>query len=188
MDITAVVGPDVPSMGRHPEDVLSFGGSSDASAIVSGITALIWSHHPDWSRDQVRERLYSTVDLYAYPFRTDPSLGRGIANAYSAVGGFTGVVITGPWKVPAYSNYTLTAQPLGEGPFTYTWTRTGSTTPSGITTPTLQGTAGAPGTKQGWTVVVRDLLEGKSISQWHTVEALTDDPPDPCDTNPHLCR
>jgi subtilisin family serine protease len=159
VDIAAVVGPDVPSTGRRPGDIWKFGGSSDASAIVSGIAALIWSHYPDWNRDQVRARLYSGADRRL----GDPTLGAGIANAYKSVGGFTGVSITGPATVPPHSSYTLTAQPSGDGPFTYTWT------PGGNTTPSIQGMSGVLRSRQTWTVVVRDLLEGKSISQSYVV-------------------
>jgi len=37
-------------------------GSSDAAALVSGIAALVWSEHPDWTANQVMRRLIDTAN------------------------------------------------------------------------------------------------------------------------------
>lgn len=56
--IGGIVGKDdsVPVPGATP--VETFGASSAGTATISGILALIWSKHPDWTHDQVRKALF----------------------------------------------------------------------------------------------------------------------------------
>lgn len=58
------------------------GGSSVATATAAGIAALVWSRYPNWTRDQVLDRLTVTSELY--PNRSS-SYGYGNLNAYEAV-------------------------------------------------------------------------------------------------------
>ncbi|HEY9856444.1 MAG TPA: S8 family peptidase [Stenomitos sp.] len=59
-------------------------GTSMATPIVSGVAALVWSAHPDWTAAQVRERLQSSArDLGAAG--KDPEFGSGLVNAAAAV-------------------------------------------------------------------------------------------------------
>jgi subtilisin family serine protease len=75
---------DVPSTGRYTADVVSMGGSSNATAVAGGIAALVWSRNPTMTRDQVRARLQQTARYY--PSRSSEE-GYGLMNAYRAVTG-----------------------------------------------------------------------------------------------------
>ena len=139
VDLAAVIG-EAPAPGKTQDDVIYFGGSSNASAIVAGVAALVWSQHPDWNRDAVRERLYRSPGQVLRNER----YGWGRVNAYRAVGGFWALSVDGPTAVGAGQAYRLTAVPEGDGPgFAYRWN-------NGATTPHLDATAGAAGTSQTW--------------------------------------
>ena len=158
VDVTAVLDWHVPSSGEA-DQLVDFGGTSDAAAVISGIAALVWSRYPLWTRDQVQERLFGS----AYPVR-DPLIGWGPVNAYRAVGGFEGVWIDGPYSAPFNSRYTLTARPTGAGPFSYRWS-TGETSAS--ITKAARCVRGSSTIRH--TVLVTDLVEGKTISTPWTV-------------------
>ena len=76
---------DVPSTGRYTADVVSMGGSSNATAVAGGIAALVWSRNPTMTRDQVRARLQQTAQYY--PSRHSEE-GYGLMNAVKAVRGY----------------------------------------------------------------------------------------------------
>lgn len=76
---------DVPSTGRYTADVVGMGGSSNATAVVGSVAALVWSRNPGMTRDQVRARLHQTAQYY--PSRNGEE-GYGLINAYRAVTGF----------------------------------------------------------------------------------------------------
>ena len=82
VELTAYL--DVPSTGRYSGDVVSMGGSSNATAVVSSVAALVWSRNPGLTRDQLRARLHQTASRY--PNR-DSEEGYGLINAYRAVSG-----------------------------------------------------------------------------------------------------
>jgi len=76
---------DVPSTGRYTGDVVGMGGSSNATAVVGSVAALVWSRNPGMTRDQVRARLHQTAQYY--PSRHGEE-GYGLINAYRAVTGY----------------------------------------------------------------------------------------------------
>ena len=76
---------DVPSTGRYTADVVGMGGSSNATAVVGSVAALVWSRNPGMTRDQLRARLHQTSAYY--PNR-HPEEGYGLINAYRAVTGY----------------------------------------------------------------------------------------------------
>jgi subtilisin family serine protease len=161
VDLAAVIG-EAPAPGKTQDDVIHFGGSSNASAIVAGVAALVWSKHPDWNRDAVRDRLYRTTDRGHHDGRS----GYGRVNAYRAIGGFWDLSITGPMQVSAGGRYQLSAVPEGGGPnFTYRWN-------NGATTAQIEAVAGEIGTSQPWTVEVTDVREGKTLARSRTVSAV----------------
>jgi hypothetical protein len=160
VDLAAVVD-EVPAPGRYPDDLVHFGGSSDATAIVAGVAAMTWSKYPTWHRDQVRNRMYQTT------WGGAGDLGHGVVDAYGATGGFLGIWIDGPDTVEPRETYTLTAAPVGDGPFTYRWS-------NGATTPQITLTAGANNTTQRLTVTVTDTNEHKTLTNSKTVRARWD--------------
>lgn len=58
------------------------GGSSVATATMAGIAAMVWSKYPNWSRDQVLNRLRESSALFG---NTSESFGYGNINAFDAV-------------------------------------------------------------------------------------------------------
>ncbi len=173
MDAAAYIG-EVPSPGRYSHNVIKFGGSSDATAVISGIAALAWSKNPTWNRNQVRDRLYASGQL-----SRDSRWGWGAIDAYKAAGGFQSLSISGRRSVEPYTSYTLSASPKGDGPFAYKWS-------NGATTRSISAVAGAAGTTQTFSVTVTDLTERKSLSASATVTAESVELEEPC-TNYKYC-
>jgi subtilisin family serine protease len=83
VEITAYL--DVPSTGQYTADVVEMGGSSNATAVVGSIAALIWSRTPTLTRDQVRARIQQSGAFY--PSRHSEQ-GYGLVNALKAVRGY----------------------------------------------------------------------------------------------------
>jgi serine protease len=75
---------DVPTTGQNSADVVSVGGSSNATGIVAGIAALAWSRQPELTRDALRQRLQQSGSNF--PVR-DSRSGFGLVDAVKAVGG-----------------------------------------------------------------------------------------------------
>ncbi len=68
--------------------VATLSGTSMATPMAAGTAALIWSKHPDWTADQVKQRLFDTADdIYSVPGNENyqGKLGAGRINAYKAV-------------------------------------------------------------------------------------------------------
>lgn len=120
-EVAGVWEPDVPANGRYPEDIWTFGGSSSCVSTVSGIAALVWSRHEDWSAEQVRIRLRESAHLYP---NFDYWIGYGVVDAFRAVGGAGTFAIDGPSVVDAASTYGIRhIKSWGDGPvFRYEWT------------------------------------------------------------------
>lgn len=69
-------------LGYRTGELAYTGGSSAATAMFSGIAALVWSKHPNWSRAQVRAQLEKSSDLYPHK---DENYGYGRVNALKAL-------------------------------------------------------------------------------------------------------
>ena len=83
VELTAYLS--VPSTGRYTADVVEMGGSSNATAVMGGIAALVWSRNPGLTRDQLRTRLQQSGSYY--PSRHSRE-GFGLVNALKAVRGY----------------------------------------------------------------------------------------------------
>jgi len=83
VEVTAYLS--VPTTGRYTGDVVEMGGSSNATAVMGGIAALVWSYNPALTRDQVRARLQQAGAYY--PSRNSTQ-GYGLVNALKAVRGY----------------------------------------------------------------------------------------------------
>ncbi len=53
-------------------------GTSDATAVVSGVAALVWARHPEWSADQVLRVLIDTAQGPADGSRRNDQVGYGL--------------------------------------------------------------------------------------------------------------
>ncbi|MFI1162461.1 S8 family peptidase [Streptomyces sp. NPDC020801] len=161
VDIAAVVGlGGIETAGAGPDQYLGLGSSSGATATIAGILALIWSEHPTWSRDKVRDRLYASAQGYR-----DPEMGWGVPDAFRAVGGLASLSINGPKFLDELSQpYMLSANTgFAEGPFSYLWS-------TGETTPTIHGIGPAkkltPVTR---TLRVTDTRDGTTLASTFTL-------------------
>ncbi|HEX7022288.1 MAG TPA: S8 family serine peptidase [Trueperaceae bacterium] len=63
-------------------------GTSMAAPFVSGVAALVWSHHPDWTADQVEAKLLSSTYFDPLYMNSD-EYGNGIICADRALGAST---------------------------------------------------------------------------------------------------
>lgn len=69
-------------LGFYNGDTNYVGGSSVATATTAGIAALVWSKYPNWSREQVLNRMRQSSDLYPNKSSTK---GYGNIDALQAV-------------------------------------------------------------------------------------------------------
>jgi len=76
-------GVGVPSLGRIPGQAYAGNGTSQATALASGLTALVWSKYPSLTGRQVVARLLATLDNWTA--RPAPAYGYGILDGYRAV-------------------------------------------------------------------------------------------------------
>ncbi len=83
VELTAYLS--VPSTGQYTADIVEMGGSSNATAVMGGIAALVWSRNPGLTRDQLRARLQQSGSYY--PSRHSKE-GYGLVNALKAVRGY----------------------------------------------------------------------------------------------------
>lgn len=181
VDLAAMI--DQPTTGRYTNEVVSLKGSSDATAVVSGVAALVWSAHPDWTRDQVREQLYASTGQ----LQRGTTMGWGLVNAYKALGGFTSLTVSAPEWVKPGQQFTVTAHALGDGPFTYLWKRDGQTQ----TTRTATYTAPLVQGRMSVSVTVTDTRESYSRSASATILVQKEPPPEEdmiCDPNDYLLK
>lgn len=70
------------SRGYRNQELAYVGGSSAATAMFSGIAALLWSKHPEWNKDQIIAKLQQSSDLYP---RRDANYGYGRVDARAAL-------------------------------------------------------------------------------------------------------
>lgn len=157
VDVGIFVG-EVPASGRYTDEIQHFGGSSQTSAVVAGIAALIKSKYPAMTADEVRARLFSSTGGSMKLW----DLGYGAPDAHRAVGGLYSVELNQyPASPHSGEEYCLTAMPKGDGPFEYRWSN-GSTNQSVCTVP---GAAG----EEGWTVTVTDSVSRVALNRSITV-------------------
>ncbi len=92
VDISAP-GTDIVSTYHDKDDpqndkVATLSGTSMATPLTASVAALIWSKHPDWTADQVKQRLFDTADdIYGIAGNSayQGKLGAGRVNAFNAV-------------------------------------------------------------------------------------------------------
>jgi hypothetical protein len=146
--------------GQFTSQTRTLGGSSAAVTAVAGIAALVWTQYPNESNGQIRQRLRQAGHIF--PNRNN-TVGYGVVNAYRAVGGFRGLSVSCPFQVEPYQAFTCTANPLGDGPFTYQWNQ-------GSTARTATYQAGHFGETVSVQVSVRDVVENRTRTGWANVQ------------------
>ena len=151
----AVVLEDVETDAPVSSFIATLGASSGASAMASGIAALVWSRYPQLTRNEVINRMMIRGG------RTQIGDGVTRLNAQQATGGILGGVITSSKdSVRPNENYTVTTSVDGDGPFSFLW-NTGETSSSIV----RQG----PGDVG---VVVTDKIDGTSLNLKRTIPAF----------------
>jgi hypothetical protein len=123
----------VPTAGGYNDDLSAVGGSSSASAHISGIISLAWSKQP-WTHpgnllsDLHKRASVSRIDgLTQVVEGKSTEVGYGILDAYLAVGGTDTLTIDGHRNAPAGTTVNWTASPNGLGPFSYQWRNSSDT-------------------------------------------------------------
>lgn len=118
--VAGVWGPDIPTGGKNREDIWAFGGSSSCVATVSGIAALVWASHPNWSRNNVWARLQQSGHLASNP---NDDLGFGVVDALQAVGGLGKVQTSGDATTVLGNNFHVRqTHSVVDGTLRYEWT------------------------------------------------------------------
>ncbi|WP_424636391.1 S8 family serine peptidase [Embleya sp. AB8] len=77
-------GQDIPSACVTQTRYCLDTGSSDATALTSGVAALVWSVHPDWTANQVIRRLLDTASRPNEPVPSD-TFGYGVVSPRKAL-------------------------------------------------------------------------------------------------------
>jgi hypothetical protein len=145
--------------------------------MASALAAMLWSREPWLNRDQVRSKLFAS-GLGVY--RQDRNIGWGAINAYKAFGGFIGLSVSGgATDLVAGESATFTANPIGDGPFDYTWNTGAKTRSIALTCGEASGTMTA-------TVTVRDTVDGTTYTRSASANC-TMPPTDICYKRPWLC-
>ena len=135
------VGPEVEFLaftggettGLEEDDEPGFGGSSGATALTSGIAALVRSRYPTETRDQILTRMREATVHKLHGFPKDSDTGWGRVNARCAVGGICEVEVDPEATIITESgDYTFTADLLGNQiSATYEWSVDGVPAGSG---------------------------------------------------------
>jgi hypothetical protein len=148
--IGAIVGgaDEVETTGPNPETIVGVGAASGGAAIVSGILALIWAAHPNWTADEVSRRLFSSARRLSFPHTQAFSA----PNAYTALGGFSNLALRGPSAIEEGQHFRLSAVATGDGPFAYRWS-------TGATSSSISAVAGPAGSRRAYSVAVTDSAE-----------------------------
>ncbi len=86
-DDVELAAPGVDVLSTSPQfrvNYTTLSGTSMASPHVSGVAALVWSHHPSWTNAQVRDAMTMTAKDLGMPGR-DSSYGFGLVQAKAAL-------------------------------------------------------------------------------------------------------
>ncbi|HEX2210270.1 MAG TPA: S8 family serine peptidase [Longimicrobium sp.] len=161
----------VPGVHAGAPNPTGIDAASGATASVAGIAALVWARYPHFNNMWLRQHLKQNAIGYS---NHNNQVGYGTIFAYKAVGGFSGLLMTGPTSVYANTTHTYEAIPRGDGPFAYQWN-------NGATTKSTSYTIGQYG--RTVSVTVTDVTEGRSetVSQYVAVGDGAYVPP--CDPN-----
>lgn len=134
--------------------ISGFTGSSNATAVISGLAALAWSQNPGLSRTQVLSGLIYAASPAGGLSNT---IGWGVPNALCAVKHMCTAWIEGPSLVEQTGTYTFLARQAASPSVTYLWS-------TGATTPSIQRTYSvSPGTEYNdvlW-VTITDPSDGR---------------------------
>jgi serine protease len=105
------------AVGAGKPNVSTLTGSSNATGIIAGMAALVWSHHPEYSRSSVVSSL-----IYAASHYRSPLFGYGAPNGWCLVQGMCRLWVDGQTLIEETGTYTYTAyQKASGGPFSYQW-------------------------------------------------------------------
>ena len=81
-----VTAPGVGILSTVPGDTYAkFSGTSMAAPYVAGVAALVWSKHPDWTAEQVKDQIERTAKDMGAP-GVDPMFGHGEIDVTRALG------------------------------------------------------------------------------------------------------
>jgi len=109
----SISAPGVNIRSAIPGGYATYSGTSMAAPHVAGVAALVFSAHPDWTSQQVRQQIVST----ATPLGRPSFYGAGLVNANAAVNATTSV--TGSAVITGVS--ATDEEGIDEGSVPYSW-------------------------------------------------------------------
>ncbi|UQX88189.1 S8 family serine peptidase [Jatrophihabitans telluris] len=80
----AAPGEEIPTLSKVPAQAFIGGGTSQATAIASAATAMVWSKYPSETNKQIASRLIAAATDEG-PAGRDPSYGYGLINPAAAI-------------------------------------------------------------------------------------------------------
>ncbi len=95
-----LAAPGVSILSTYGSDYQSLSGTSMATPFVTGVAGLVFSNHPDWTNQQVRQKIEGSADKIA---GTGSSWSSGRVNACSAVDCANTVIAPSPTPSPSPS-------------------------------------------------------------------------------------
>ena len=101
------------------DNVAQLNGTSMATPMAAAVAALIWSKHPDWKADQVKQQLYASadpIDNLSCNTSYAGKMGAGRINAYKAVSS------SPPAPQPPTPPTNLSATPDSSSQISLSWT------------------------------------------------------------------
>lgn len=181
-----VYQPTTGAVGKGSAQVVNISGSSNATAVIAGVAALIWSRFPSLSRDEVRLRIHQGG--LSYPTR-GTSIGYGVINAHKSLGGLwyadVGCGNRGQceflyklWNCQTKTFYI--SHKGGDGPFTYRW---GTGDRGNQTSMTVCPTPGRE-ERYSLSVNVTDQSDGTTIHRFLGITVISSNPDDACPNCP----
>ncbi len=159
VDFAAFTNQPAMGLGHLGPGLVGLGGSSGATAVIAGMTALYLENNPLATRSQVLSAL--TAAASPTGFRS-PITGFGAPNGLCLVGQMCAAWIEGPTLIQSSGTYSWSARQMGsKGTVTYTWD-TGATTPD--VSRYVSVTPGMAEYTFSVTVTIRDTRSGRTYT------------------------
>ncbi len=159
VDFAAYTNQPAQGLGHLGPGLVGLGGSSGATAVLAGMTALYLESNPLATRSQVTTALIAAASPTGY---RSPVTGFGAPNGVCLVGLMCSAWIEGPTLIQSSGTYSWSARQMGsKGTVTYTWD-TGATTPQISRYVTV--TPGMAEYTFSVTVTIRDTRNGRTYT------------------------
>lgn len=159
VDFAAYTNQPAEGLGHLGPGLVGLAGSSGATAVIAGMSALYLESNPLATRSQVMTALIAAASPAGY---RSPVTGFGAPNGLCLVGQMCAAWIEGPTLIQSSGTYSWSARQMGsKGTVTYTWD-TGATTQDISRSVTV--TPGMAEYTFSVTVTIRDTRNGRTYT------------------------